>query len=110
MPTYNWYALLEGNRIHNTTYFYIMFTNSTRILSYAMLAASLCFVSCDDAYDLSKDINSDIQIGQQFRVPVGHTDTIYVNRIIEESETLTTESTRLLQTEAPTLKFHLSMM
>lgn len=66
-----------------------MFTNSTRILSYAMLAASLCFVSCDDAYDLSKDINSDIQIGQQFRVPVGHTDTIYVNRIIEESETLT---------------------
>ncbi len=58
----------------------------TRILSFALSA--LCLVACDNAYDLSKDINTDIKFGDQFRVPVGNTDTIRVSRIIEESETL----------------------
>ena len=66
-----------------------MFSKPTRILSCTLVAVALCSTACDDAYDLTKDINGDIQIGQQFRVPVGHTDTIYVNRIIEESETVT---------------------
>ena len=48
----------------------------------------LCLVSCDSEYDLSKEINGNIQVGAQFRLPVGATDTIYVDRVIEESETL----------------------
>ena len=53
-------------------------------------AAVLCmfFASCDAEYDLSKEIDGTIQVGSQFRVPVGKTDTIYVDRVIEESETL----------------------
>ncbi len=66
-----------------------MLKESARILSCAMIAASLHLTSCDEKYDLSKDINTDILIGSQFKVPVGHTDTIYVNRVIEESETIT---------------------
>lgn len=62
---------------------------STRILSCAVALSALCLAACDEEYDLSKDINTDIQIGNRFKVPVGRTDTIYVSRIIEESETLT---------------------
>ena len=61
----------------------------TRILSCAAMLSALCLAACDEEYDLSKDINTDIQIGNQFRIPAGRTDTIYVSRIIEESETLT---------------------
>lgn len=61
----------------------------TRILSCAAVLSALCLAACDEEYDLSKDINTDIQIGNQFRIPAGRTDTIYVSRIIEESETLT---------------------
>lgn len=61
----------------------------TRILSCAAVLSALCLAACNEEYDLSKDINTDIQIGNQFRIPAGRTDTIYVSRIIEESETLT---------------------
>lgn len=62
---------------------------TTRTLSCAMVVSVLCLSACDEAYDLSKDINTDIQIGKNFRIPVGRTDTIYVSRIINESESLT---------------------
>ncbi len=62
---------------------------STRILSCAMILSSLYLISCDEEYDLTKDINTDITIGNQFRIPAGHSDTIYLSRIIDESETLT---------------------
>lgn len=64
-----------------------MTKTTVRILSGAMIA-SLCLTACDGDYDLSKDINSNIKIGQNFRIPVGRTDTIYLERIIEESETV----------------------
>ena len=42
---------------------------STRILSCAMILSSLYLISCDEEYDLTKDINTDITIGNQFRIP-----------------------------------------
>ena len=54
-----------------------------------MILSSLYLISCDEEYDLTKDINTDITIGNQFRIPAGHSDTIYLSRIIDESETLT---------------------
>ncbi len=39
--------------------------------------------SCDSNYDLSKDINTDINIGGCLYVPVGQTDTLTLSRIIE---------------------------
>ena len=66
--------------------------SSTRILSCAVALSALCLAACDEEYDLSKDINTDIQIGNRFKVPVGRTDTVYLSRIIEESETLTENS------------------
>ncbi|MDD2962035.1 MAG: hypothetical protein PHR45_08170 [Muribaculaceae bacterium] len=56
--------------------------------------------SCDDSYDLSKDINSDITIGGNFSVPVGKTDKIMLNRIIKESEDLTVNNNGIYELNA----------
>ena len=39
--------------------------------------------SCDSNYDLSKDINTDINVGGCLYVPVGQTDTLTLSRIID---------------------------
>lgn len=39
--------------------------------------------SCDSDYDLSKDINTDINVGGCLYVPVGETDTLTLSRIID---------------------------
>ncbi len=64
-----------------------MLREFTHVLSGAAILC-LFLASCDTEYDLSKEIDGTIQIGSQFRIPVGKTDTIYVDRVIEESETL----------------------
>lgn len=46
------------------------------------------FMSCDKEYDISKNINTDIKVGEYFSVPVGKTDTIKLSRIIKESNSV----------------------
>lgn len=45
-------------------------------------------ISCDKEYDLSKDINTDLKIGEYFSVPVGKTTEVKLSRIIKESESI----------------------
>lgn len=52
------------------------------------IAISLSLMACDKDYDLSKDINGDMTIGNEFSVPVGKTDTIYATRVIKPSDNL----------------------
>ncbi|MGN1245955.1 MAG: hypothetical protein ACI4UN_04910, partial [Muribaculaceae bacterium] len=44
--------------------------------------------SCDKEFDLSKDINTDLSVGNSFSVPVGHTTKVNLSRIIKESATI----------------------
>lgn len=54
-----------------------------------LASASMCIlVSCDKEYDLSKDINTDLKIGEYFSVPVGKTTEVKLSRIIKESESI----------------------
>ena len=52
------------------------------------LAMSGLLISCDKEYDLSKDINTDMKVGNYFSVPVGKTTRVELSRIIKESETI----------------------
>lgn len=45
-------------------------------------------ISCDKEYNLSKDINTDLKIGEYFSVPVGKTTEVKLSRIIKESESI----------------------
>lgn len=44
--------------------------------------------SCDNEYDLSKDINTDMKVGEYFCVPIGKTTNVELSRIIKESESI----------------------
>ncbi len=44
--------------------------------------------SCDNSYDLSKDIDTEITVGSNFKIPVGKTEKILLSRIIKPSETI----------------------
>lgn len=44
--------------------------------------------SCDNEYDLSKDINTDMKVGEYFCVPIGKTTKVELSRIIKESESI----------------------
>lgn len=48
----------------------------------------LVLSSCDNEYDLSKDINTDLTVGSYFSVPVGKTSKVELSRIIKESSTI----------------------
>lgn len=50
------------------------------------LLLSAAFVSCDNEYDLSKDIDTDINVGKNFTIPVGQTVKINLGRIIEDGD------------------------
>lgn len=50
------------------------------------------FSSCDNEYDLSKDIDSNINVGKNFILPVGETVKIPLSRIIKEGNDLTVNS------------------
>ena len=50
---------------------------------------ALATVSCDNEYDLSKDINGEVSVGKNFTVPVGQTVEIPLSRIIKPGENLT---------------------
>ena len=52
------------------------------------LAMSGLLISCDKEYDLSKDINTDMKVGNYFSVPVGKTTRVELSRIIKKSETI----------------------
>lgn len=56
------------------------------------LLLSMAVTSCDNEYDLSKDIDGEMTIGKNFSIPVGKTDTIYLKRIIKEGENLKTNA------------------
>lgn len=48
----------------------------------------LVLSSCDNEYDLSKEINTDLTVGSYFSVPVGKTSKVELSRIIKESSTI----------------------
>lgn len=50
------------------------------------LLLSAAFTSCDNEYDLSKDIDSNINVGKNFSIPVGQTVKINLGRIIEDGD------------------------
>ncbi len=50
------------------------------------------FSSCDNEYDLSKDIDSNINVGKNFILPVGETVKIPLSRIIKAGNDLTVNS------------------
>ena len=56
------------------------------------LVTAMAVTSCDNEYDLSKDINGEIAIGKNFTLPVGETVKIPLSRIIEESDDLTADT------------------
>ena len=64
-----------------------------KIKHFFIVACSLFFAtaitSCDNEYDLSKDINGEIEVGKNFTVPVGQTVQIPLSRIIKEGDDLT---------------------
>ncbi len=52
---------------------------------------AIAVTSCDNEYDLSKDINGEISVGKNFTIPVGQTVQIPLNRIIKEGDDLTAD-------------------
>lgn len=56
------------------------------------LFTAVAVTSCDNEYDLSKDINGEISVGKNFTLPVGETVKIPLSRIIEEGEDLTADA------------------
>lgn len=63
----------------------------------AILALSTTFIACDNSYDLSKDINTDINVGSNFQIPVGKTDTIFLKRIIKPGDNLTVNNSGIYE-------------
>lgn len=70
----------------------------TCLSKYAILM--LVFSSCDNDYDLSKDINTDINIGKNLEIPVGKTDSIFLSRIIKPSTNLTVNNSGIYELDA----------
>lgn len=56
------------------------------------LFTAVAVTSCDNEYDLSKDINGEISVGKNFTLPVGETVKIPLSRIIKEGEDLTADA------------------
>ena len=56
------------------------------------LFTAVAVTSCDNEYDLSKDINGEITVGKNFTLPVGETVKIPLSRIIKEGDDLTTDA------------------
>ena len=61
---------------------------------------SLLSTSCDNEYDLTKDINTDINVGKNFTLPVGQTVQIPVSRIIKVGENITTNTENIYELHA----------
>lgn len=53
--------------------------------------------SCNNEYDLSKDINTNVNVGKNFILPVGQTVQIPLSRIIKESDDLTTNASGIYE-------------
>lgn len=53
-----------------------------------VISLGVCLSACDDNYDLSKNINTDITLGTDFSVPVGQTEKIMLERIIKPGGSL----------------------
>lgn len=61
-----------------------------KVLSIAVgISMSALLLSCAQDYDLTKEINTSINIGNNLKIPVGKTDIIYLSRIIKPSDNLT---------------------
>ena len=63
----------------------------------AVMVLGTCLSSCDNNYDLSKDINTDITLGSNFSVPVGQTEKIMLERIIKPDGSLTVNNNGLYE-------------
>lgn len=61
---------------------------------------SISLISCDNNYDLSKELNTDITIGSGFIIPVGKTEKILLSRIIETSDNLTVNNEGIYEISA----------
>lgn len=48
----------------------------------------LILSACDKEFDLSKEINTDLTVGNSFSIPVGKTTKVELSRIIKESSTI----------------------
>lgn len=58
------------------------------VIALAAVTIFCCMVSCNEDYDLSKDISTEITIGGSLVVPVGETVDLKMSRIIKETEDL----------------------
>lgn len=53
-----------------------------------LTSLGLVLSACDKEFDLSKDINTDLSVGNSFSIPVGKTTKVELSRIIKESGTI----------------------
>lgn len=71
---------------------------------YFIVACFACAVtvlsSCNNDYDLSKEINTNVNVGKNFTLPVGQTVQIPLSRIIKESDDLTTNAENIYQLQS----------
>ena len=63
--------------------------NKLFLLSTCLLSG-IVFSSCDKEYDLSKDIDTTINIGKNLQIPVGQTVKIPLSRLVTESNIIST--------------------
>lgn len=69
-----------------------------------IVAGSICLAlaatSCDNEYDLTKDIDTNVNIGKNFTIPVGQTVKIPVSRIITPGDNISIDGNDVFTIEA----------
>ena len=51
----------------------------------------LGFVACDENYDLSKGVSTEMSIGGSMSIPVGQTDKLTLSEVIETNDDITVD-------------------
>ena len=64
-----------------------IFQNCEKAILISSIALFPMITSCDDEYDLS-DINSDITVGGDIKIPIGETEELTLSRIIDLTDQL----------------------
>ena len=70
-----------------------MKTNPHLFIVAGSICLALATTSCDNEYDLTKDIDTNVNIGKNFTIPVGQTVEIPVSRIIKPGDNITIDGT-----------------
>ncbi len=69
-----------------------IFSFTKCLLSYGVFGIIFSLVSCNDEYDLSKDISTEMNLGGSIGLPLGETDTLRLERVIELDDVITENS------------------